>query len=81
VLERLNVILTDDLDYVLKDADLVVCSARHSVYSGLKLSYIVEKSGRNPLVVDTVNVIKRDLEYSRFYVLGTNLDYFNGYFF
>ncbi len=72
-LSELGVGLTNNLREALKDSLLVIVCVRHSAYRGLKVSSIVKFSGREPLIVDAVNVLHDDVSYSvegRLLVLG-----------
>jgi nucleotide sugar dehydrogenase len=69
-LKELDVGLTSNLDKALKDADIVVVLTRHSMYKGLKISTIIEKTGRKPLVFDTVAYLEDDIGYDKLVVLG-----------
>ncbi len=75
-LSELGVGLTSNLREALKDSSLVIVCVRHSAYVGLKVSSIVELSGREPLIVDAVNVLHDDLNYGvkgRLLVLGVGV--------
>jgi len=62
-LSELGVGLTNNLREALKDSLLVIVCVRHSAYRGLKVSSIVELTGREPLIVDAVNVLHDDVGY------------------
>lgn len=62
-LSGLGADLTNDLRGALKDSSLVIVCVRHSAYRGLKVSRIAELSGREPLIVDTVNLLDDDVNY------------------
>ncbi|MEM4695741.1 MAG: nucleotide sugar dehydrogenase [Desulfurococcaceae archaeon] len=70
VLKRLNVELTNNIEYALRDSDLVIVTTRHSIYRKLRISKILEYSGKKPLIMDTVNVLIKDTDYDKFVVLG-----------
>jgi len=72
-LSELGVSLTNNLREALKDSLLVVVCVRHSTYRGLKVSTVIELSGREPLIIDAVNVLRDDVSYGvkgRLLVLG-----------
>lgn len=73
VLELLNIEITQDIREALKDARLVVVLTRHKVYKELDVEYIDSLSGRNPLIVDTVNIVKGGGSSERLIVLGKPL--------
>jgi len=62
-LSGLGVGLTNDLREALRDSLLVIVCVRHSAYRELKVSGVVGMSGREPLIVDAVNVLHDDIGY------------------
>ncbi len=69
-LEELDVELINDLDEALRGAEIVVVLTRHSIYRGLKISKIIEKTGKKPLIIDTVAYLEDDIGYDKLVVLG-----------
>ncbi len=72
VLEDLEARLTNSLEEALAQASVVVIATRHSDYRDLPLSRIKELSRGEPVVIDTINYIKVDVEYpaNKLYILG-----------
>ncbi len=70
VLDRLGVKLYSDLESALRDSGLVVVVTRHSMYRDLRISSIVEYSGREPLIIDTIAYLVNDINYDKYFVLG-----------
>ena len=62
-LSELGIDLTNDLRRALEGSSLVIVCVRHTAYVGLKVSSVVEASGREPLIVDAVNVLRDDIGY------------------
>ncbi len=70
ILDGLGVRLRNNINEVLDGADIVIVATRHSAYKGLKLSEILKQSGKQPIIIDTINYVKKDIEYDKMVVLG-----------
>ncbi|MDO9577458.1 MAG: UDP binding domain-containing protein, partial [Candidatus Cloacimonadales bacterium] len=47
----------NDLDKVLKDAEVVIFAVGHSEYKNIEPEYLVKKCGTKPLIVDCSNFL------------------------
>ncbi|MCD6324538.1 MAG: hypothetical protein J7L55_05480, partial [Desulfurococcales archaeon] len=70
ILEELGIDLTTKLEDALRGAGIVIIATRHSDYKDLSVSKLCEMSGKNPIIVDAVNVISIDVEYDNLVILG-----------
>lgn len=70
VLEDLNIKLTNNLDEALNEADIVIVLTRHSMYKMLKVSSILDMTGRKSLIIDAIGYVLNDIRYDRIVVLG-----------
>ena len=70
VLDDLGAELTDNLRKALKASELVIIATKHSAYRELGIKDIINYSGKEPIIIDAVNVIKKDTSYSKYLALG-----------
>lgn len=69
-LNQLNIELTNSIEYALRDSDLIIVVTRHSMYRELTISKILKYTGKKPFIMDTVNILVRDMDYDKIVVLG-----------
>jgi nucleotide sugar dehydrogenase len=70
-LEEIGVPLVNELNEALENANIIIVTTAHSIYRKLKLSKIVEAARAKSVgIVDTVNVIEKDIHYPYIITLG-----------
>jgi len=72
VLNDLGIELTSNLVDALRGSEIVIVATKHSEYKELGIRDIVNYTGKQPIILDAVNVVKKDMNYPRFLTLGVS---------
>ena len=70
VLEDLGAELTSNLRKALEGSKVVIVATKHSTYKQIGIKDIINYSRNEPVIIDTVNVIKEDVSYRKLLTLG-----------